>query len=377
MTKNPVVRTYRLVPGMAAAAALMVVSQYTAVALGQVLFYLQGIDPGGKASPVSAIVVAILLGMILGNIPGFRPSLRPGLDFAIKKVLRLGIVLVGLKLSFLDVLQLGKWGIPVVAIVVVVALLLAALLARWLGVSARLGTLTAAATCICGVTATVAIAPVIRADDREVAYTVANVTLFGILAMLFYPYLGHILFGQVPAAAGLFLGTAIHETSQVLGAALEYKEIFGSEVVLQVATITKLTRNVFLVAVVPVLGYLFARREGAKRGQVRLVALFPMFVLGFLAMAVLRSVGEASLLATGKAFGVWNGTSWKTLTMLVGDRFSFYALCTAMAALGLTTDVKMFRGFGLKPLYLGASVSVLVGLLGLALAALFGPLMGR
>ena len=147
--------------------------------------------------------------------------------------------------------------------------------------SDRLSTLAAASTAICGVTATVAVAPTIDADDREVAYTIANVTLFGIVAMFVYPYVAHALFAATSASAGLFLGTSIHETAQVMGAALSYREVFHDEAAMKIATVTKLTRNVCLVAVVPVLAWLHSRSQGSQSKRVNVLKLFPLFVLAF------------------------------------------------------------------------------------------------
>ena len=134
--------------------------------------------------------------------------LTPGLDFGIKKGLRLGIILVGIKLSFLDVLTLGALGVPVVLTVVGGRALRhppSGTAHRRLGQVRRRS--PPRPPPICGVTATLAVAPTIDADDREVAYSVANVTLFGIVAMFVYPWLAHALFADAPAAAGLFLGT--------------------------------------------------------------------------------------------------------------------------------------------------------------------------
>jgi uncharacterized membrane protein YadS len=163
--------------------------------------------------------------------------------------------------------------------------------------------------------------------------------------------------------------------SQVLGAALGYKEIFGDELAFQMATITKLTRNVFLVAVVPVLGYLYARRQGFERTRVRLSCLFPLFVLGFLGMALVRSLGEAGLASTGQALWLFGSSTWKTMMVSAGERWSYYLLGTALAAVGLNTNLKTFRGLGLNPFILGALVAVLVAGLGLVLASIFGPLI--
>lgn len=366
----------RLLPGAALAIAIMLAAGALASVVGHAVLSLQGINPAGKPSPISGIMAAIILGMAIANTIGVARIFSPGLEFAMKKFLRLGIILVGIRLSAFDVVALGALAIPVVATIVVVAIIVTTAFARRVGVSERFGTLAAAATAICGVTAALAVAPVIEADDREVAYTVAIVTLFGAAAMFIDPYLAHFLFGKVSASVGLFLGTGIHDTSQVMGAALSYKELFHDERALKIATVTKLTRNVFLVAVVPALAWMHARRTGggqAGGAKVRVASLFPMFVAGFLAMAIVRSAGDAFLAHGSPAFGLWDAPAWARLAKALGETGSGYALGTAMAAVGLGTRFSSFRGLGAKPLYVGAVSAGLVSALALVLAAIVGP----
>ena len=240
-----------MIPGVALALTVMFIADRVSVWVGHLILRAQGLDPAGRASGISAMTCAIVIGLLLANVLEVRPSFRPGLEFSVRKLLRLGIILVGIKLSLVDVLRLGLWGIPVVLVVIASALVFTTWFARRLGLGTRLGTLAAASTAICGVTAALAVAPTIDADDREVAYTVANVTLFGMLAMFVYPYLAHFLFAKQAGAAGLFLGTAIHDTSQVMAAALSYSQVFGDELAMKVATMTKLTRNVSSSGVFP------------------------------------------------------------------------------------------------------------------------------
>ena len=213
-------------------------------------------------------------------------------------MLRTGIVLVGIKLSLFEMLRLGLAGIPVVVAAIAAGLLFVPWLNRRLGLPPRLGSLVAAGTSICGVTAIVSTAPAIEADEREVAYAVANVVAFGLFGMLAYPYLAHALLGD-SATIGLFLGTAIHDTSQVVGAALTYQQVFADDVVLRVATVTKLTRNLFLAAVVPYLAWQHARDRGSAAAPGARPASWstylPAFILGFVAMAILRSIGDGML----------------------------------------------------------------------------------
>lgn len=329
-------------------------------------------------SAVSPVTVAILLGLVVATITGPRAGLKPGTGFAVRRLLRAGIVLVGIRLSLLDVVQLGAVGIPFVAVIIASAILLARWLAPRLGVSENLGLLTAAATSICGVTAALATAPAIRADEREVAYAVTNTTLFGMLAMLVYPFVARTIFGGQSIGAGLFLGTSIHDTSQVVGAALAYRQMFGDELAFKAATVTKLTRNLFIVGVVPLLAWISARgrREAEATSPARTApasSFFPLFIAGFVGMAIVRTIGDLTLAHGGAAFGVIDPTGWSRLTALLGSTISGWLLTIAMAGVGLSTDLSAFRALGARPLWLGAIVALAVGALGLILALLVAP----
>ena len=173
------------------------------------------------------------LGFLLSNLlPSPRRARRQDSKFATTTILRAGIVLVGIRLSVFDVLKLGLAGLPVVLTAIVTGLLFVIWFNRRLGLPPRLGTLIAAGTSICGVTAIVSTAPAIEADEREVAYAVANVVAFGLFGMLVYPYL-HMRLHVRSETIGLFLGTAVHDTSQVVGAALTYKQVYADDVVLR------------------------------------------------------------------------------------------------------------------------------------------------
>lgn len=368
---------HRIVPGVLLAFAIALLAQLVAGTLGGALLRLQGLDPAGKGSPISAISVAVLLGLVLANTIGVSKVFAPGLDFSVKKILRLGIILVGIKLSVLDVLKVGSLGIPVVLALVLFALVVSLWVAKRAKVSHRLGSLAAASTAICGITATLAIAPTIEADEKEVAYTVANVTLFGLVGMLVYPYVANSLFGDSSGAAGLFLGTAIHDTSQVMGAAISYKEVFGDEKALEIATVAKLTRNAMLVGVVPALAFLHARRMGnARKEKLSLGKLFPVFIFGFLALSLLRTLGDLGLESGQLALATFSRDAWRSLTSLFGDRVAVLCLGTALASVGMTTRLSVFRGLGLRPFFVGLLAALLVSFASAGLSALLGPMLG-
>lgn len=360
------------VPGVGAALAVMLAGFWLAERLGAALLAQQGI---AGSSPVSGVPLAIVLGLLLRNLLPLPAALAPGLKFSTTTILRLGIVLVGLRLSVFDVLRLGAAGLPVVLAAIATGLVFVTWFNRRLGLPPRLGTLVAAGTSICGVTAIVSTAPAIEADEREVAYAVANVVAFGLIGMLAYPLLAHALLGS-SEAIGLFLGTAVHDTSQVVGAALTYKQVYGDDVVLRVATVTKLTRNLFLAGVVPLLAWMHARqaRGHSPAGAARAWTTYiPAFVVGFLATAAVRSVGDATLASGGMAFGVLDAAAWSRAIAWAGDLVASRVLLgTAMAAVGLSTSFAVFRGVGLKPFAVGLAGATVVGLVGLVMAVIFG-----
>lgn len=374
----------RLLPGLGLAAAVMLLSMSLSDWLGPWFLRLQGIDPSGAGSPISGVMIAIVVGIIIRNTVTLPAAVQPGIEFSMKTVLRAGIVLVGIKLSLLDVLRLGAWGVPIVAVSIGAGMVLVTWINNRLGLPRRLGTLIAAGTGICGVTAIVSVAPVIGAERKEVAYAVANITLFGLLGMFAYPYVAPTLV-QTSEQVGLLLGIAIHETAQVVGAALTYREVFDDDVAFRVATVTKLTRNLFLAAVVPLLGLYYLRTErergadaGAGSGSAGvhggIMRFIPAFVLGFLVMAVVRTVGDATAASGGAAFGVLDPGAWAAAVRQLGDVWgSKYLLGTAMAAVGLGTRLEVFRGVGLKPFVVGLFGALLVGVVGLVAVLVLGP----
>lgn len=369
-----------LAPGVGCSVAVMVAGLGLADVMGKQLMHLQGLE--GGSSPISGVPVSILLGLLIANTVSIPPALKPGLKFATTTLLRAGIVCVGIKLSLFDVASLGVAGVPVVLCAVGSGLLFTIWMNNKMGLSPKLGLLTAAGTSICGVTAIVSLAPAIKASEQEVAYAVANVVAFGLIGMLAYPILAHAAFTH-STQAGLFLGTAVHDTSQVMGAAMTYQQMYGDELVLKVAAVTKLSRNLLLAAVLPGLTWLHHRTvvaEGAIKSlgydakgiSVPFKTLFPAFIAGFVVMAAFRTVGDATA-ADGLVFGVLDASQWKTFIQFVGGDCSQYLLGTAMSAVGLGTSFAVFKGVGLRPFAVGMAGALVVGATGFTLAYFLGP----
>src|SRR5699024_3272708 len=140
----------------------------------------------------------------------------------------------------------------------------------------------------------------------------ANITAFGLAGMLFYPYLTNLFFADDPIKAGLFLGTAIHDTAQVTGSALIYDQMFQMEKAVDVAMVTTLTRNLVIIAVIPIVSMLFSKRTKVYENEEgvgenfripKWYKLIPLFVIGFLLLALVRTIGVMTLTNSGSAFG--------------------------------------------------------------------------
>ena len=207
---------------------------------------------------------------------------------------------------------------------------------------------------VCGTTAIMATAPVIKADKNEVSYAIANITLFGILSMLLYPYFANLYFDGNSLFAGLFLGTAIHETSQVAAAGLIYDQQFDSPETLNVATVTKLIRNTFLIVMIPLFAFLY-NRGSVKEKNYSIINIFPFFVLGFIAMIILRNLGD-------EVFSTYKNDIWIEIIDYI-KFFSKVFLTMAMGAIGLSTNLKDIKIMGYKPFIVGFIAMLTVGIM--------------
>ncbi len=362
---------YRLIPGLAVAVGLAAFSFWLSRVLGEDLL-------GFAATPISAGMLAIILGMLVGNVVPTAAWLAPGYGFAVKKVLRLGIILLGIRLSVTEVLRLGWIGVPIVVGCIAGGLVVTILLGKWFGLPDRLGILIAVGTSICGISAIVATGPVIEAEEKEITYAVAVITVFGILATLIYPYLAHVLFSGNPGQVGLFLGTSIHDTSQVAGAGLVYAQSFSEPAALDAATVTKLLRNLFIVVVIPLMAFRHSRHlRGIQVGvskKIKLTRLLPLFVVGFLLLAVLRSIGDLSLHANGRAFGFLSEPAWRGLYLSMKS-WASRLLVVALAGVGLNTRFRSLKGLGIKPFLVGLTAALSVGIISFLLISLFDLLI--
>jgi len=314
---------------------------------------------GLEAAPLPPILLAILAGLAIRNTVGLPPAYASGVRLAAGPILRAGVALLGIHLSLGALAGFGLIALPVVVSCILAALLLAAWMTRAFGMPRRLGILIAVGTAICGNSAIAATAPVIGADEDETSYAVGTITLFGLLALFVHPFVAHALFDADARLAGLFLGTAIHDTAQVAGAGLLYAQHYGAPAALDTATLTKLVRNLFMLAVIPLIALLHGGAEARRRstGQPPLRSLLPLFVVGFAALALVRTLGD--LAATGSR-GLFDAASWTAAIGLLSAT-STACLVVAMAAIGLSTRLGRLRSLGLGPLAAGLATALTVG----------------
>lgn len=306
----------------------------------------------GTAVPVlGSALPAIVIGVAVALIRRPRARFVPGVEYSGKFLLQVAVVLLGAQLSLEAILRVGAESLPVMLSTLVVCLLAARLLGRALHVAPRLRTLIGVGTGICGASAIAAVAPVIGALSAEVSYAVSTIFVFNILAVVLFPLLGHAL-DMDPHTFGLLAGTAVNDTSSVVATA----SVFGAAA-LGFAVVVKLVRTLMIIPISVGLSVIESRRAADGRPMTLrgTVGLVPWFLVGFLVVAMVGSLGaipagprEAMVHASG------------------------FLIATAMAGIGLSTDVAALRRAGWRPLALGAILWILVTATSLAAIAATG-----
>jgi uncharacterized integral membrane protein (TIGR00698 family) len=321
---------------------------------------------GYSKSPISTAMIAILLGLALGSIFKIREGFLIGLDFTQKYILKFGIICLGIQLKPFEFYKFGSIALPLIVICIISVLIVIKLLIKKLKISTRMAYLIAIGSTVCGTTAIIATAPIINAKKNEVTYAIANMTVFGIIAMLLYPYFANIYFNGEPLYVGLFLGTAIHETSQVAAAGLIYNQQFESPETLNIATVTKLIRNTFLIIMIPLFALLFNRGQ-TKEKNYSILNIFPYFVLGFIGMIILRNLGDEIFISTYQYL-------WQDFILNIKDSAKIF-LSMSMAAIGLSTNLSDLKTMGFKPFVVGFISMITVGVISIVTMQIFSSII--
>jgi uncharacterized integral membrane protein (TIGR00698 family) len=287
------------------------------------------------------MLLALLLGMSM-NFLAAGPS-KPGIDFSAREILRVGVALLGLRISLEQIVALGWHPVLIVVVSVVVTILVSMLAARALGFNALFGLLSGGATAICGASAALALAaalPAHQAKERATLFTVIGVSSLSTLAMIVYPVIARAL-GLDPLQTGVFLGATIHDVAQVVGAGYSMSHDIGDT-----ATVVKLMRIAMLLPVI-LIAVLITRSQG-RVGTGERPPLLPWFAVAFIAFATVTSFG-------------WVPSAVQNL----GNQMSSWCLVVAISALGMKIQLKELASVGFKPILL--MVGETVFLLGLVL----------
>ena len=321
------------IPGLAAAAALAAAANWIS---GFVPYHL-----------ISGGVFALLIGMALNPFASRIEALHSGVGFASKQGLRLAIILMGITLSFHQVLQVGRYSLIVMCFTLASAFGGGYLLGKLLGMDWKLSGLISAGTGICGGSAIAAIAPTIDAEDKDIAYAISATFIFDVVMVVLFPIAGQ-YFGMSDVGFGLWAGTAVNDTSSVVAAGYAFSDAAGAY-----SVIVKLTRTLSIVPVVLIFSFINERLEARKqvsaqgtaavRKSVDLKKIFPFFILLFLGMVALKSTGLVSDALSGHVSTV-----------------SKFLMVMALGSIGLKTNFREVSRSGLAPMFHGFIISALV-----------------
>lgn len=314
--------------------------------------------------PIDPVMLALVLGMIVGNVWRLPKTWNAGIKYSIKKALPLGIVLMGVRLNFFDILKAGVAGVVLSAAETLIALAGLLVIGRWLGLPKKMATLLGVGTGICGGSAIVAVAPVIEAEEQDVTLSVATVSLMGLFGMFAMPFVGHLL-ELNSRAFGTWAGLAIHQTPQVIAAGFAYSSEAG-----EVATVVKLARVCLLVPVVFFVGLAYRRQSAAGSGhasvKIPYMQLIPTFVLGFFAIMLLRTAGLIPEVAFQLSRDSLVGPMNRSIELVSVLRTLSNGLITvSMAGIGLETSVALVRRTGLRPFAAGLLAAFAITLVSL------------
>ena len=277
--------------------------------------------------------------MLLNPIVMRTDSYDSGMNWTSKYVLRAGIILAGITLSFSQVIEAGKYALVLMVFTLATAFGVGYLCKKVFKINWKLASLLSISTAICGGTAVATLGPTIHAKNRDIAYAISATFLFDLITVIAFPWIGQWL-GLSDTSYGLWIGTAVNDTSSVVAAGYAFSDAAGV-----LATIVKLTRTLFIVPIVLIFSWIYAKKETPSQSaeKVNIKNIFPWFILGFLIVVGIRSTGLLP----------------ETTVDIVAFLSKFF-LSMALAAIGLKTSFKEIAGVGIKPMVAGVVIDVSV-----------------
>lgn len=307
---------------------------------------------------ISAGVFSMLIGMCLNPIVKKIDGLSSAFSFVSKKILKASIVLMGITLSFTQVLNVGKYSLIVMMFTLTAAFGFGNLFGRLFKMNWKLSNLISAGTGICGGSAIAAISPTIDADDSDIAYAISATFIFDIAMVILFPILGRAA-GMTDMGFGLWAGTAVNDTSSVVAAGYAFSDAAG-----QYATIVKLTRTLSIVPVVLIFAFINQRIKATEAvggsvesKKVKIHSIFPWFIIFFLVMSAIRTI--ADFIAANNTLSFVTADNISTASGIV-SAISKFAMVMALGAIGLKTDFRKIAKSGIKPMLHGFIISAIV-----------------
>lgn len=298
----------------------------------------------GKMFPViGGPVLAILFGLLIALIPKKIDGVSKGVSFTSKKVLQYSIVLLGFDMNLYNIIKVGQQSLLIIIATISSALIVAYIVSKVIKVQSKTAILIGVGSSICGGSAIAATAPVIGAEDDDVARSISTIFLFNVIAALIFPTLGMAL-GMTDQGFGMWAGTAVNDTSSVVAAATTWSNIKGNDTALTLATIVKLTRTLAIIPITFVLA-IYSSRKNSESGQFNLAKIFPWFILFFILATIISTVTNMP-------------SSISKPIVSVGK----FMITMAMAAIGLNTNIISLVKNGLKPILLGLCCWVVVAI---------------
>ena len=299
----------------------------------------------GKMFPViGGAVIAIVAGMVTTVFWKDKNSFAPGITFTSKKILQWAVVFLGFGMDLGVVFQTGKQSLPIIVCTITTSLVLSFVLHKAMDIPSKISTLVGVGSSICGGSAIAATAPVIDADDEEVAQAISVIFFFNVLAAILFPIFGQMIGFDTTSgeAFGIFAGTAVNDTSSVTAAASTWDSMWGlGSQTLDKAVTVKLTRTLAIIPITLVLAFLRTRKASENgENKVSMKQIFPFFILYFIAASVITTVA------------VQSGISANVFAPV--KELSKFFIVLAMAAIGLNTDIVKLVKTGGKPLVMGA-----------------------
>ena len=299
---------------------------------------------GKKFEIIGGAVIAIILGMIVTLFIKEKGEFESGIKYTSKKILQYAVILLGFGLNLNVIFETGKQSLPIIICTITTSLVIAYVLQRVMKIPANTATLVGVGSSICGGSAIAATAPVIDADDEEVAQSISVIFFFNVLAAILFPTFGQLIGFSTASgdAFGIFAGTAVNDTSSVTAAASTWDSMWGlGSATLDKAVTVKLTRTLAIIPITLVLAFIRTRKsKGDGNTKVSLKSIFPFFILYFLGASVITTVA----IALGVPASVFSPIK----------ELSKFFIVMAMAAIGLNTNIVKLLKTGGKPIALGA-----------------------